>query len=310
MIQQRGAQGAQRRARDDLQPVPSIQAFMSTICFQMPCKYAGKYEGSRPHTSSESAYTKRIYREYSTQMSNDDFESDHEEASPRPQLENMPKANDCSPEAYGTQINNDSGDSGEAAQTSMQQLEGDDEFGDFGEADQTTMQPLEGDDEFGDFGEADQTILKPEEDDEFGDFGEADQAAMQPEDVYEAAPKPLPASLPPATSDPDLLSLSDDDFLTAAAAAWPRHLTGPAAFPSAPEADRHRMPHDALSRLRAMRMTPYGVDPDSVLAHGGLPLAQVSPAAVSAWLSSSPTPLERSRAATQLLGQVYTPSVR
>jgi len=57
-------------------------------------------------------------------------------------------------------------------------------------------------------------------------------------------------------------------------------------------------------------MTPYGVDPDSVLAHGGLPLAQVSPAAVSAWLSSSPTPLERSRAATQLLGQVYTPSVR
>jgi hypothetical protein len=152
--------------------------------------------------------------------------------------------------------------------------------------------------------------LKPEEDDEFGDFGEADQAAMQPEDIYEAAPKPLPASLPPATSDPDLLSLSDDDFLTAAAAAWPRHLTGPAAFPSAPEADRHRMPHDALSRLRAMRMTPHGVDPDSVLAHGGLPLAQVSPAAVSAWLSSSPTPLERSRAATQLLGQVYTPSVR
>lgn len=154
-------------------------------------------------------------------------------------------------------------------------------------------------DEFGDFGEAEGTAplsLVPEppppsctdKDDEFGDFGAEASEAAQPEPPAEA-PAPSPDELSTSSqlpspsllhADPHVLALTDDEFLSAAAAAWPAHSDGTTsptgASPSNIDAQRDRQTHEAaLSRLRAMRLVPQGSEPDSILAHGGLPMAQV-----------------------------------
>ena len=188
-----------------------------------------------------------------------------------------------------------------------------DDFGDFGAAEEVTeeaapqSQPhppppcLEDEDEFGDFGaaeEAAQSSLAPspplpppcmDDDDEFGDFGAASEAApssqpsLQPSETLapssDAPPSPSQSSLP--HSDPDMLALTDEEFLSAAAAAWPTHgsegrASTAGASPSRGDAQSQPQQHEAaLSRLRAMRMVPHGSQPDSILAHGGLPMAQV-----------------------------------
>lgn len=166
------------------------------------------------------------------------------------------------------------------------------------------------DDMFGEFGEA-EAIQQPadDEDDEFGEFGEAETAPPAQDLEQKITPSPaLPsASIPPA-SGPDLLGMSDEDFLTAASDAWSSYLR-PCASPSTPSDSQSQ--DAAVSRLRAMRMMPHGVDPDSVFGYGGLPLAQVSPHTFASWVSScSTSESEGSRAASKLLGQAYKPAVR
>ena len=201
-------------------------------------------------------------------------------------------------------------------------MDDDDDFGDFGEAEEAAEEaaPLsqphpppcveEGDeDEFGDFGAAAgtaQSCLAPspplppcmDDDDEFGDFGAASEASPSSQPSLQPSETPAPPSdAPPSSSqsslphfDPDMLALTDDEFLMAAAAAWPTHgsegrASTAGASPSGGDVQRQPHHHEAaLSRLRAMRMVPHGSEPDSVLAHGGLPMAQV-------WKQEAPSPL-------------------
>ena len=129
-------------------------------------------------------------------------------------------------------------------------------------------------------------------------------------------PSPRAAEAQAPHSDPDLLSLTDDEFLAAAVqAAWPSGPpadTKPFSYPTASTPSTSGTPPSQgygapVSHLRAMRMVPLGAGPDSGFGLGGLPVAQGQlPSASAGGLSEE----ELSKAMVKILGQVYKPAVR
>ena len=142
---------------------------------------------------------------------------------------------------------------------------------------------VEDDDEFGDFGGATaeaspmQNPMRVDDDDEWGDmeastssdaaasaFQQSPTSASIPARLTAADSSPLSPVPPPRVSaptapdaDPDLLVLSDQEFVVAAEKVWPSLRN------QLPTSDRPSAT-TALAHLRAMQMIPLGAGPDSV----------------------------------------------
>ncbi|GAX75044.1 hypothetical protein CEUSTIGMA_g2488.t1 [Chlamydomonas eustigma] len=149
-----------------------------------------------------------------------------------------------------------------------------------------------------------------DDDDEFGDFGGADEISdvssplktNPTADVFSvpavSAPVYTPAVPHARSEEPDILSLTDNELQDLISSSW-RPLSSASNLSAESNSS---MINPALSQLRAVGLMPHGVDPESILSYGGIPMTRVTATA-----STSSSAFSSGARTVQLLGSVYVP---
>jgi hypothetical protein len=192
------------------------------------------------------------------------------------------------------------------------------------------------DDDFGDFEESDHTPVNvdknlkistvkghsnlnaildssalQDDDDEFGDFGGADEVSVNGSPMktnptataFSVSALTTPVSAPAVPQnrpeEPDILSLSNTELEDLISSSWRPPTSLSSHFSTEAISTMHS---SALSHLRVTGLAPHGVDPESILGYGGIPMTRVPNPA-----STSSSAFSASAHTVQVLGSVYVP---